>query len=255
MLLIAAAALLGLTVFLWLLSLAAKDASIIDRFWGIGFILVCVAGLRWCEPVTVHKVLLSALVFIWGARLSVYITWRNWEKGEDYRYRAMREKHGRSFAWKSLFTVFLLQGALTWFISLPLQLALETDTKVSPESGWVIAGTVIFVIGLLFETIGDWQLARFKANPDNAGKVMDQGLWRYTRHPNYFGDAVIWWGLFLVAAPAPNALYTLWSPIVMTGLLLKVSGVPLLEKRLAETRPAYAEYVRRTSAFVPWRRG
>jgi len=254
MLLSSAVLLLAFVVALWLLSLAARDASIIDRFWGIGFILVCMSGLHWFEPPTPHKVLLSALVFLWGARLSVYITWRGWEQGEDYRYRAMREKHGRSFAWKSLFTVFLLQGALTWFIALPLQFALMAVEPVAMESGLVIAGTVLFAIGFVFEGLGDWQLARFKARPENQGKVMDQGLWRYTRHPNYFGDAVLWWGMFLVALPAPNVMYTVLSPVVMTLLLMKVSGVPLLEKRMAETRPAYAEYVRRTPAFFPWRR-
>lgn len=254
MLLSAALLLLAFVVALWLLSLAAHDASIIDRFWGLGFIVICIAGLRWLEPVTLHKVLVSGLVFLWGARLSVYITWRNWEKGEDYRYRAMREKHGRSFAWKSLFTVFLLQGALTWFIALPIQLVLAAEDTLPIDSWQVIVGTVVFVAGLLFETVGDWQLARFKARPENRGKVMDQGLWRYTRHPNYFGEAVLWWGIFIAALPAPYVLYTVLSPLVMTLLLLKVSGVPLLEKQMAETRPGYAEYVRRTPAFVPWRR-
>lgn len=252
MLLISAIVLLTFAVLLWLLSLAARDASIIDRFWGIGFILVCMAGLRWFEPVTPHKVLVAALVFLWGARLSVYITWRNWEAGEDYRYREMREKHGRSFAWKSLFTVFLLQGFLTWFIALPLQVVLAARAPV-PVEGLAIAGTVLFAIGLFVESLGDWQLARFKANPANQGKVMDQGLWRYTRHPNYFGDAVLWWGLYVVAVPAPYVAYTVLSPVVMTLLLMKVSGVPLLEKRMGETRPGYAEYVRRTPAFFPWR--
>lgn len=253
MLLSSALLLLVFAVALWLLSLAARDASLVDRFWGLGFIVICIAGLRWFEPVTLHKVLLAALVFLWGARLSVYITWRNWEQGEDYRYRAMREKHGRSFAWKSLFTVFLLQGALTWFISLPIQLVLAAEDTLPIDSWPVIVGTVVFVAGLLFETVGDWQLARFKARPENRGQVMDQGLWRYTRHPNYFGEAVLWWGLFLVALPAPNVMYTILSPVVMTLLLLKVSGVPLLEKRMVETRPGYAEYVRRTPAFLPWK--
>lgn len=251
MFIIAAFVLTASSLLLWIASLAARDASIIDRFWGIGFILVCMVGLKFFEPVTPHKVFLAALVFLWGARLSVYINWRNWESGEDYRYQAMRAKHGASFAWKSLFSVFLLQGFLTWFISLPLQVAF-LNPGIVPLEGPVITGTVVFLIGFTFESLGDWQLARFKANPDNQGKVMDQGLWRFTRHPNYFGDAVLWWGIFVAALPAPHVAYTVLSPLAMTLLLMKVSGVPLLEKRMVETRPAYAEYVRKTPAFVPW---
>lgn len=253
MLLLSAVILLAFAVVQWVISLAARDASIADRFWGLGFILVCVAGLRTVDPVTPHKVLLAGLVFLWGARLAIYITWRNWETGEDYRYRAMRAHHGARFAWISFFTVFLLQGFLTWFIALPIQITLMAEDAVPAETALVMAGTLVFGAGLFIEALGDWQLARFKANPENAGKVMDQGLWRYTRHPNYFGEAVVWWGLFLVALPAPNVGFTILSPIVMTLLLLKVSGVPLLEKRMAETRPAYQEYARKTPAFFPWR--
>jgi steroid 5-alpha reductase family enzyme len=164
----------------------------------------------------------------------------------------MRDHHGTSFWWRSLFTVFLLQGFLTWFISLPLQVAIAAESPV-PWDGLALVGVVIFLAGLTFESIGDWELARFKAKPENKGKVMDQGLWRYTRHPNYFGDALLWWGLFITALPAPNVIYTVLSPLVMTLLLMKVSGVPLLEKRMAETRPKYAEYARKTPAFFPWR--
>lgn len=254
MLLLSATFLLAFAFVQWILSLFERDASIADRFWGIGFIILCIVGLRFMEPVAPHKVFLSVLVFLWGARLSVYITWRGWEQGEDPRYQAMRAKHGHSFGWKSFFTVFLLQGFLIWFISLPVQVALMAETPVPVGSWPVIAGTLLFAAGFAFEALGDWQLARFKANPENAGKVMDQGLWRYTRHPNYFGEAVLWWGLFVVALPAPQVGYTVLSPVVMTLLLMKVSGVPLLEKRLAETRPGYAEYARKTPAFFPWRR-
>ncbi len=251
MLLTCAVLLLLYALLLWVASALLHDASIIDRFWGAGFILVGATGLWQAETITSHHALLVGLVTLWGARLSLHLTWRNWGTGEDYRYRAMREKHGRAFVWKSLFSVFLLQAFLTWFISLPLQW-----TFVSPVEGplppLALAGTAIFAIGFLFEGIGDWQLARFKANPENAGKVMDQGLWHYTRHPNYFGDAVLWWGLYLSALPAPGTIYTFLSPVVMTLFLMKVSGVPLLEKRMAETRPAYADYAQRTPTFFPW---
>lgn len=252
MLLTTAIVLLVFAVLLWLLSLAMRNASIIDCFWGLGFILVCTVGLQLNDPPVPHHVLLSGMVFIWGARLSLYITWRNWGMPEDYRYKAMRDKHGPSFWWKSFFTVFLLQGFLTWFISLPLQVAMMSDLPAL-DHVLVPIGVVIFLAGLTFESIGDWELARFKAKPENKGKVMDQGLWRYTRHPNYFGDALLWWGIFIAALPWPNVSYTVLSPLLMTLLLMKVSGVPLLEKRMAETRPKYAEYARKTPAFFPWR--
>lgn len=251
MLLTTAIVLVVFAVALWLLSLPLRNASIIDCFWGLGFILVCTVGLQVTDLSTPHKVMICTMVLLWGARLSLYLTWRNWGKPEDYRYRAMREHHGAAFWWRSLFTVFLLQGFLTWLIALPLQVALMAETRV-PWDGWALAGVVVFLAGLTFETLGDWELARFKANPENRGRVMEEGLWRYTRHPNYFGDALVWWGLFIACAPAPNVVYTVLSPLVMTLLLMKVSGVPLLEKRLVETRPAYAAYARRTSAFIPW---
>ncbi len=252
MLITTALALLVFVLLLWGLSLLMRNASIIDCFWGLGFILVCTVGLRFHNPPTPHQVLLAGMVFLWGARLSLYLTRRNWGQPEDYRYKAMRDHNGPSFAWKSLFTVFLLQGFLTWFISLPLQVAIAAESPV-PWDGLALVGVVIFLAGLTFESIGDWELARFKAKPENQGKVMDQGLWRYTRHPNYFGDALVWWGLYITALPAPYVTYTVLSPLVMTLLLMKVSGVPLLEKRMAETRPKYAEYARKTPAFFPWR--
>lgn len=251
MLLIAAALLVAFAFLIWIFSVIVRDASIIDRFWGIGFVVVCGAGLVWAGAPTLHQWLVAGLVTIWGVRLAGHITWRNWGSGEDYRYQAMREKHGRAFWWKSLFIVFLLQAFLTWFIALPLQLVFAAEGPV-PLSPLIWVGVSVFAVGFLFEAVGDWQLARFKANPDNKGLVMDRGLWRYTRHPNYFGDALLWWGLFLVALPAPYVAYTILSPVVMTVFLMKVSGVPLTEKRMAETRPAYAEYVRKTPAFLPW---
>jgi len=233
----------------WLASVLLEDASLVDRFWGGGFALAALVAFAYLDRATPRAVLLLAMAVLWGLRLSVYLTWRNWGQGEDYRYAAMRTRHGSRFAVMSLFTVFFFQGALTWFISLPLQVGIAAASgELNPLD---YAGATLWVIGVLFEAISDFQLARFKANPASKGKVMDRGLWRYTRHPNYFGNAVLWWGIFLVAASAPYGVYTVLSPALMTFLLLRVSGVRLLEKKLRKTRPEYAAYVARTNAFIP----
>ncbi len=234
----------------WLASLLVDDASIVDRFWGGGFALVALVSFAYLDKGTPRASLLLAMATVWGLRLCAYLTWRNWGQGEDYRYRAMRTYHGDRFSFISLITVFLFQGVLTWFISLPLQIGIS-GRLAEPLNPLDYLGAGLWLVGLVFETAGDFQLARFKANPANAGKVMDRGLWRFTRHPNYFGDALVWWGIYLVAASAPNGVYTVLSPALMTFLLLRVSGVQLLEKRLVKTRPAYADYVARTNAFVP----
>jgi len=236
----------------WVVSLIKRDASIIDVFWGLGFVLLCwLYLLLGAGPPTTRRYLLAALVTLWGVRLSLYILWRNWGQTEDYRYREMRARNPETFAWRSLVTVFWLQAALLWAISMPL---LQVQRSAIPENlTWLdYVALVLFVIGFLFEAGGDWQLARFKRDPGNAGKVLDRGFWRYTRHPNYFGDAVIWWAFFLFAAVTPRSLWTVYSPILMTFFLMRVSGVALLEKRLQEVKPAYRDYVARTNAFLPW---
>jgi len=239
----------GVMALVWLLSLARRDASIIDPCWGLGFVLVSLVAYLLNCPATLRTTLLVALTSVWGARLSVYLLWRNSGHGEDRRYQAMRATHGSRFWWISLFTVFLLQALILWFVSWPIQAACSA-AKASPL-GWVdLLGVSVWLIGLLFEAIGDWQLARFKAAPVNAGRVMDRGLWRFTRHPNYFGDCCVWWGLYLVAA-AGGAWWTMLSPLVMTLLLLKVSGVSLLEKTIVDRRPDYADYQARTNSFFP----
>jgi steroid 5-alpha reductase family enzyme len=239
----------GLMSLVWLLSLARRDASIIDPFWGMGFAVVALVAYRMNCPATVRTTLLVALTCIWGARLSLYLFWRNWGHGEDRRYQAMRATHGARFWWVSYFTVYMLQAGILWFVSWPIQAACVAGA--ARPLGWVdfVGGTTWFV-GFLFEALGDWQLARFKAQPANAGRVMDRGLWRFTRHPNYFGDCCIWWGLYLVGA-AGGASWTLLSPLAMTLLLLKVSGVSLLEKTIVDRRPEYAEYQARTNSFFP----
>lgn len=236
-------------VFLqWVGSVIYRDASIVDRFWGFGFAVVAWAALLYNGIFDTKTWLVVALATIWGARLSIYLTWRNWGHGEDYRYVAMRERQGGKFWWTSFYRVFLLQGFLTWFIGLPLQ---RTMTVGGDLGMLAYIGVALWCVGLTFEAVGDWQLARFKSDSGNKGKVMDRGLWRYTRHPNYFGDAVLWWGMYLVAFTGPVDLLLAICPLTMTFFLMRVSGVPLLEKKLKKTRPEYTAYVERTSSFFP----
>ena len=235
----------------WLLSLARRDVSIVDVFWGLGFVLIAQVARGLGGGAPARQWLVTTLVTLWGGRLALYLLWRNWGEPEDYRYRAMRARHGERFRWVSLCMVFGLQGALMWVISRPLQIA--QVAPVPARLTWLDAMAVlVWVIGFSFEAVGDWQLARFKANPGNHGKVMDTGLWAYTRHPNYFGDAVVWWAYFAFALATPGGAWTILSPVIMTFMLMRVSGVALLERKLVKTRPQYAEYRRRTNAFVPW---
>ena len=243
----------GLMLCVWLLSLVRKDASIVDTFWGLGFVLIAAVCCAIGEGYETRRILITALSAVWGLRLASHIFWRNKGKGEDFRYRAMRARHGKRFSVVSLYSVFLLQGLLMWVISLPLQIA-EIAREPARITWLDWTGAIIWLIGFVFEAIGDLQLARFKAEPKNEGKVMDRGLWRYTRHPNYFGDALLWWGFFLIAMSTPAGAWTVISPLIMTGLLMKVSGVALLEKTLIKTKPEYRDYVRRTNAFFPWLR-
>jgi steroid 5-alpha reductase family enzyme len=239
-------------VVLWVASLAVRDASIVDRFWGVAFLVIASASSAASDGYETRSRLVLALVAIWGLRLSLHITMRSLGEPEDYRYAAMRRAWGTSFPLASLVTVFLLQAVIAWVVSFPVQAAVSA-TRPATWTAWDTAGTLVWTIGFVFEAVGDWQLARFKDDPANAGKVMDRGLWRWSRHPNYFGDAVVWWGFGLFAIGV-GAWWTLVGPLLMTFLLLRVSGVALLEKKLRRTRPEYEDYVRRTSAFVPWRR-
>lgn len=242
------AALLGVTTLVWLGSLVKRDASIVDVFWGLGFVLAAwiylASGAR-----TTRGWLVVALVTLWGVRLALHILWRSRGQGEDYRYREMRERNPASFPLRSLLTVFWLQGLLLWAISTPLHAAQRAEPRSLTFADGI--GIALFVIGFAFEAGGDWQLARFKRDPANSGRVMERGFWRYTRHPNYFGDAVVWWSFFAFAAAA-GGYWSVFSPVLMTLLLLRVSGVTLLEKRLRETKPEYRAYAERTSAFLPW---
>jgi len=234
---------------LWLLSLRLRDVSIVDIYWGPGFAVIAAVAWYLNDPGTARSAVVPVLAALWGLRLGVYLGWRNRGKPEDYRYAAMRRRHGERFALISLVQVFGLQAALMWIVSLPLQ-AVQFAGVTRPFALLDWLGVALFATGFAFESIGDYQLARFKADPANRGVVMDRGLWAWTRHPNYFGDFTVWWG-FASLALAAGAWWTIIGPVVMSVLLLRVSGVALLERGLRKTKPAYADYAARTSAFFP----
>ncbi len=240
----------ALMVVTWTISVAIRDVSIVDIVWGLGFVVVAAVSLAVGDAPGPRRLLLAGLVGLWGIRLATYLAVRNLGHGEDRRYQKMRRHHGPWFWLISLGTVFALQGALMLVVSLPVSLSAAAD---GPEALGPLAalGALVWVVGLVFEAGGDLQLARFKADPDNEGKVMDRGFWRYTRHPNYFGDFCVWWGVFLVAAETGPGRWGVIGPIVMTVFLLKVSGVAMLERDITERRPKYADYIARTSAFFP----
>lgn len=240
----------------WVVSVALKNASIVDVVWGLGFVCVAWAVRLSVDPDSKRPNLLVAMTTVWGLRLAFHLFWRNHvanatSKGEDYRYRAMRKRWGPRFPLISLVTVFLVQGVLMFIVSLPVQLGQVNDNPTLGALEWY--GSGLFLIGLFFEVVGDAQLTRFRRDPANAGTVMNKGLWRYTRHPNYFGDACVWWGIALVASTTGVGRWGLIGAVVMTVLLRRVSGVTLLEKSLSKRRAGYDEYVARTNAFIPWR--
>ena len=279
----AATAIAGLMVFMWVLSIPLKNVSIVDIGWGIGFVLVAwtcfffvqgdssqswepgflterfvqIGPFQWHwseEAFSIATLLVPVLVTVWGLRLAGYLAWRNIGKPEDYRYVAMREKAGASFVRSSLLRVFVLQGVVMWVVALPLQAA---AARPASEPCFILAGlgTFVWAVGVFFEAVGDWELARFKSNPANKGRVMDQGLWRYTRHPNYFGDFCVWWGLWLVSLGVSDYSVTWWtviSPALRSFFLIKVSGVALLERAMKKRSTEYEDYIARTRSFFPW---
>lgn len=250
------AVLITVTTLLWLLSLRLKDASIVDLFWGLGFVIVAWVTRLQLESPSPMSLALPIAATLWGVRLSTYLAKRNLAPGhgEDKRYAVMRAARPQTFWRWSLFAIFWFQGVLCLIVALPLvvgQWAGRPQDLASPSVLEVI-GLAIFAIGLSVQTVADLQLARFKRDPQSQGQVMDKGLWRYSRHPNYFGEALLWWGIYVSVLPIPEARWTLVGPLLITVLLLKVSGVSLLEKTIVDRRPKYADYIRRTSAFVPW---
>jgi steroid 5-alpha reductase family enzyme len=234
---------------LFLFALVRKDNGIVDIAWGPGFILLAVASLLLRPDWTVRRLLLSVLVLVWAARLSSHILRRNRGRGEDFRYAAWRARWGRTFVLRSFIQIFLLQGFFLVLIALPLiLLGRRAD---APWSALDTAGLAVWLLGFFFEAIGDAQLARFKRDPANRGRIMTKGLWAFTRHPNYFGEAAMWWGIFLISLSVPGGWPGIVGPVTMTLLLRFVSGVPLLEKKYAG-RADFAAYARNVHAFVPW---
>jgi steroid 5-alpha reductase family enzyme len=239
----------ALAMATWLASLSRRDVSIVDSAWPwLVWVPAAVTLLLWPTPGP-RSVPVLVLAGLWALRLSAHITWRHRGQPEDHRYQAIRRRNQPHFGWKSLYLVFGLQALLAWIVALPLLAAIM---QPAPWSAVDLAGIALFAFGLAFEAIADAQLARFKADPAQRGKVMERGLWRYSRHPNYFGECCLWWGLWLLSATA-GTWWTVLSPLLMTVLLLRVSGVTLLEADISARRPGYGEYIRRTSAFVPWR--
>ncbi len=237
----------SIATLLWVVSLGTEDVSTVDIFWGAAFVVI--GWIHWSgvDAPGPRTWLLFAMVGLWGSRLFAYLGWRNLGKGEDRRYTALRKAAGPAFRRRSLYTVFLFQAGLAWVISLPVQLG---SWETGALTGWDVLGAAVWGLGFCFEAVGDLQLVRFKAVPSNAGKVMDRGLWAWTRHPNYFGDFCVWWGIWLVAHGA-GLTWTVFSPLLMSLFLVQVSGKALLERDIGERRPGYAEYVRRTSGFIP----
>jgi steroid 5-alpha reductase family enzyme len=235
---------------LWIVSVILKNVSIVDLFWGLGFVAVN-AFYYISTNVTPAKTVLLVLVTVWGLRLSIYLAWRNIGKGEDFRYKEFRKKYGeKNYWWISFFQTFLLQGILMWIISMTLY---GVNQHATSQTLTVIdyMAVLVWFVGFIFEAGGDMQLARFKKDVSNKGKVLNTGFWHYTRHPNYFGDSAVWWGYGLLCLSAGSYALVAGS-IIMTLLILKVSGVALLEKSLKVQKPEYADYIQRTSSFIPW---
>ena len=243
---------LGIMLFMffaWLLSIKLRDASIVDRLWGLNFILL--TGIYFLQIYHIYwrHWLTLLLVMIWGVRLSLHIHFRNQGFGEDYRYQAMRRNHGKSFWWYSLFSVFLLQGFLAFLISTPIYWIFASS--IVPRSFWDLIAIGLWSIGFCFEVVGDRQLKKFKNDSKNKGKVLNYGLWALTRHPNYFGDSLIWWSMFFLALSIPSGWITFFGPLIMTFFLRYISGVALLEKSLKLKKPEYTNYIATTPAFIP----
>jgi len=244
---LAGAALAAVAIAGWLVSIVKNDVSIVDTLWSLMFVVLLLVYSARVETLGARAAIVLPLVAIWAFRLSAYIAWRNHGQPEDRRYRQIRYNNEPHFAIKSLYIVFGLQAALAWVIGIPLAAAVTSEVTIGALD---VAGVALWLIGFAFEAIGDRQLARFKRDPANSRRVLDRGLWAYTRHPNYFGEFVLWWGYFLLALGA-GAWWTIFAPLLMTVLLLKVSGVALLERDIGTRRPEYDDYVRSTNAFFP----
>ena len=240
-----------LVTLLWIVSIFITNVSIVDIFWGLGFVVVNTYYVFMSGDLTPRKLLILILVSIWGLRLALYLAFRNIGKGEDFRYQKFRHFYGvNRYWWISYFQTFLLQGALIMIVSLPL-LGISQNNQFENLKLLDYMGLIIWVIGFSFEAGGDFQLSRFKKGAHNKGKVLNKGFWKYTRHPNYFGDSAVWWAYALISVAA-GSYWQILGAVIMTLLIIKVSGVSLLEKTLNKSKPQYKEYITKTNAFFPW---
>ncbi|MBN1368722.1 MAG: DUF1295 domain-containing protein [Dehalococcoidaceae bacterium] len=238
----------GYMTLLFLVALIRRDNSIADIGWGVGFIVVALSVLLIKGDCTARQILLTVLIFMWGLRLSGRILKRNWGRGEDFRYRKWRNEWGKFFLLRSYLQVFLLQGLFMWLISLPV---IITGSSANSGLAWLdYAGLSVWLIGFVFESVGDWQLDRFLSNKDNKGKILDNGLWRYSRHPNYFGEVMMWWGIWIISLTQTWGWAGIIGPITITVLIVFVSGIPLLERAMSNN-PDFREYAKKTSVFFP----
>jgi steroid 5-alpha reductase family enzyme len=232
----------------WAVCTMRRNVGLVDIFWSLFFLVAAVVYAVVSAPAGPRTALVLVLVTAWSLRLAVYLAARNWNAPEDHRYQTIRARNQPNFAWKSLYLVFGLQGLLAWLVSAPLAAAIASEAPLRALD-W--AGALLAIFGIVFESVADGQLARFRRDPGSDGRVLDRGLWRWSRHPNYFGECCVWWGFYLLAVAGGGA-WTVFAPLLMTLLLLRVSGVALLEKDIGERRPDYRAYVDSTSAFVPW---
>lgn len=235
---------------LWLISLAKRDASIIDSFWGFGFVLIAAAGIISVGKPDEVAGVIAGLVILWGLRLTAHLFSRWWREGaEDYRYQKMRAHHGKHFWWRSFFTVFLFQGVMMWIVALPFMSGIDERGNVDYPL-LTLAAIIIALLGIIIETIADIQLTRFRRTAQK-GAVLDKGLWAYTRHPNYFGDSLFWWGIWLaIVSVSPHLWWTIIGPALMNYLLVNISGAALLERSLRK-KDGYSAYQEKTSRFLP----
>ena len=248
---VALATLLVLMTIGWLISLRLHNVGIVDIFWGPAIATAGWVYVLSSQITSIRQLVVLVFLHLWAIRLSIYLARRSWRKPEDKRYQQMRRNRGPSFRWSSLFVVFWLQAGVGWIVSLPLLVSLGSGSSAALGI-FDVLGMMLFFTGFTCEVLADWQLTRFNSNPNNAGTVLDRGLWRYSRHPNYFGEALLWWGFWCMSGSFVGGIATIVSPVLVTVLLLKVSGVSMLEKLLTDTKPGYLDYTARTSAFVPW---
>ena len=231
------------------LSLVLKRNDIADIAWGLGYILVCAIAWVWSGP-TPLRLIVYGLITLWGLRLALHIAIRTWGKAEDFRYQNWRKEWGKTFYWRSYVQVYLLQAGTLLVVSAPVYVVALAPEQ--PLTNWSVGiGVTLWFIGFFFQAVGDWQLARFVKTRTSREEVLQTGLWRYSRHPNYFGEIAMWWGLWVLVLPLSGSVWALVSPLLITWLLLRVSGIPMLEERYRDN-PAYQDYQRRTSAWFPW---